>query len=108
KPRRAIGIALPPSLNRRSKPTTRSSGGLARGGLMGRHRLEFLTTPTGLLLLGLLVREAFSFWTGHPYDFELWIRNGYFVSQGATPYSAYLSSASCLCLSYLLVKLLVV
>ena len=72
---------------------------------MGRHRLEFLTTPTGLLLLGLLVREAFSFWTGHPYDFELWIRNGYFVSQGANPYSAFLPPVTGLSFSYLNEKL---
>ena len=29
-----------------------------------------------LLLIGLLVREAFSFWTGHPFDFEIWVRTG--------------------------------
>lgn len=39
-----------------------------------------------LLLLGLLVREAFSFWTGHPYDFELWVRTGYWVARGVNPY----------------------
>jgi hypothetical protein len=41
-----------------------------------------------VLLLGLLVREAFSFWTGHPYDFEIWIRTGYVVGQGTDPYTA--------------------
>ena len=39
-----------------------------------------------LLLLGLILREAFSFWTGHPYDFELWVRTGYWVARGANPY----------------------
>ena len=39
-----------------------------------------------LLLLGVLVREAFSFWTGHPYDFELWVRTGYWVARGVNPY----------------------
>jgi hypothetical protein len=40
-----------------------------------------------ILLLGLLVREAFSFWTGQPYDLESWIRTGYEVSRGTNPYS---------------------
>jgi hypothetical protein len=38
-------------------------------------------------LIGLLVREAFSFWTGHPFDFEIWVRTGYWVAHGASPYS---------------------
>jgi hypothetical protein len=46
-------------------------------------------TSRGWLLLGvgLLIREAFSFWTGHPYDFEVWIRTGYEVAHGANPYN---------------------
>jgi hypothetical protein len=40
--------------------------------------------------MGLLIREALSFWTGHPYDMEVWIRNAYFVSQGQNPYSAFM------------------
>ena len=28
----------------------------------------------------------FSFWTGHPYDFESWVRTGYIVSRGTNPY----------------------
>ncbi|MDA4114996.1 MAG: hypothetical protein OK442_00400 [Thaumarchaeota archaeon] len=40
-----------------------------------------------LLVLGLLVREAFSFWTGHPFDFEIWVRTGYWVGNGVSPYS---------------------
>ena len=40
-----------------------------------------------LLVLGILVREAFSFWTGHPFDFEIWVRTGYWVAHGASPYS---------------------
>jgi Gpi18-like mannosyltransferase len=39
------------------------------------------------LVLGILVREAFSFWTGHPFDFEIWIRTGYWVAHGASPYT---------------------
>jgi len=41
-----------------------------------------------LLIVGLLIREAFSFWTGHPEDFELWVRLGYYVAHGANPYVA--------------------
>ncbi len=47
-------------------------------------------TPRGLLLLGFVIRELLSFWTGHPYDMEVWIRNAYFVSQGQNPYSAFM------------------
>lgn len=39
------------------------------------------------IALGLLIRECFSFWTGHPFDFEIWLRNAYYVSQGSNPYS---------------------
>ena len=38
------------------------------------------------IIVGLLIREAFSFWTGHPYDFELWVRTGYWVVRGVDPY----------------------
>lgn len=41
------------------------------------------------LVAALLVREAFSFWTGHPFDFESWVRTGYVVSNGENPYSAF-------------------
>jgi hypothetical protein len=40
-----------------------------------------------LLLAGILIREAFSFWTGHPFDFEIWVRTGYAVGNGLNPYS---------------------
>jgi hypothetical protein len=39
-----------------------------------------------LLLLGVLIREIFSFWTGHPSDFELWVRLGYAMSHDGNPY----------------------
>jgi hypothetical protein len=39
-----------------------------------------------LLILGLLAREVFSFWTGHPFDFELWVRLGYAMVCGGDPY----------------------
>ena len=37
--------------------------------------------------MGVAVREAFSFWTGHPFDFEIWVRLGYYVSKGRDPYT---------------------
>lgn len=45
-----------------------------------------ITRAAILILLGLLVREVFSFWTGHPFDFELWVRTGYWVAHGVSPY----------------------
>ncbi len=39
-----------------------------------------------VVLVGLAVREAFSFWTGHPFDFELWVRTGYWTFRGLSPY----------------------
>ncbi|MFI5415266.1 MAG: hypothetical protein ACHQ16_06355, partial [Candidatus Lutacidiplasmatales archaeon] len=36
--------------------------------------------------MGLAIREAFSFWTGHPYDLEVWVRTGYVVAHGGNPY----------------------
>lgn len=54
----------------------RSHGGLPRFAL-------------AVLLAGLAVREAFSFWTGHPFDFESWVRTGAVVAQGRNPYSAF-------------------
>ena len=35
-----------------------------------------------------MIRECFSFWTGHPSDFELWVRLGYAVTHGGNPYGA--------------------
>ena len=40
-----------------------------------------------ILVLGIAVREAFSFWTGHPFDFEIWVRTGYWVVRGLSPYA---------------------
>jgi hypothetical protein len=40
-----------------------------------------------ILALGIAVREAFSFWTGHPFDFEVWVRVGYWVPLGLSPYA---------------------
>ncbi len=40
-----------------------------------------------LLALGVSIREILSFWTGHPWDMEVWLRNGYYVSRGINPYT---------------------
>ena len=45
-----------------------------------------------ILIAGLVLREVFSPWTGHPFDFELWVRTGYWVAQGVSPYGV-ISSA---------------
>jgi hypothetical protein len=50
-------------------------------------------TVASLLLAALAVREAFSFWTGHPYDFEVWVRTGYVVAHGQNPYVAFWPAA---------------
>src|SRR5712692_10237130 len=39
------------------------------------------------LILGLFIREALSPWTGHLWDFEVWIRNAYSVAEGMNPYT---------------------
>lgn len=38
------------------------------------------------LLIGLIIREVLAPFTAHPFDFEIWIRLGYYVSQGNDPY----------------------
>ena len=53
----------------------------------GRWGASFPRAAWGILVGGLLVREALSFWTGHPYDFEIWIRTGHAVAQGQNPYA---------------------
>ncbi len=39
------------------------------------------------LLVGLAIREILAPWTGHPFDFEIWVRLGVFIQSGASPYS---------------------
>jgi len=41
----------------------------------------------GVMLLGVVIRFLLSFWTGHPWDFEVWVRLGYHVAHGLNPYS---------------------
>jgi Gpi18-like mannosyltransferase len=38
-------------------------------------------------VIGLLIREFLAPWTGHPYDFEVFVRVGYYVAHGANPYT---------------------
>jgi len=40
-----------------------------------------------ILLTGLILRELLSFWTAHPYDFEIWVRLGHHVAGGGNPYT---------------------
>lgn len=42
-----------------------------------------------ILLAGLLVREALSFWTAQPFDFESWLRTGYAAAHGTDPYQMF-------------------
>lgn len=46
--------------------------------------LEGLGKP---LLIGLAIRELIAPFTGHPFDFEIWVRLGVFIQSGASPYS---------------------
>jgi hypothetical protein len=39
------------------------------------------------LIAGLAIRELLAPFTGHPFDFELWLRIGYYVSRGNDPYT---------------------
>lgn len=57
--------------------------------------------PDSLLLLGLAIREGFSFWTGHPYDFEVWIRTGHVVAAGTNPYVSFWGSVPGVSFAYL-------
>jgi glycosyl transferase family 87 len=46
-------------------------------------------SPRFYLIAGLLIRESVSFWTGHPFDLEIWIRNAYYVAMGDSPYGIF-------------------
>ena len=39
-----------------------------------------------IILAAIGIREVFAPFTGHPFDFELWVRLGYYVSKGDDPY----------------------
>ncbi len=67
--------------------TPRASGGDPAFPPPGARRFRLTRRAAGVLLVGLVIREAFSFWTGHPYDFEVWIRTAHAVAVGANPYA---------------------
>jgi hypothetical protein len=67
---------------------------------MERLRLSW-QRPWLILLLGLALRESLSFWTGHPYDMEVWLRNAYFVGLGQNPYDHFLPPVPGLSFAYL-------
>ncbi len=48
---------------------------------------QILGSAKTYLLVGLVIREALSFWTGHPYDFEIWVRLGFYMQHFGNPYT---------------------
>ena len=51
--------------------------------------LQLPSVAWKVIVAGLLIRESFSFWTGEPYDLDVWIRTGYVVAHGTNPYLAF-------------------
>jgi hypothetical protein len=43
--------------------------------------------PSRHLAIGLIIRELLAPWTGHPYDFEIWTRLGYYMQTLSNPYT---------------------
>jgi hypothetical protein len=70
----------------------------------GFERFRRLGLPPGVgvvLLSGLALREVLSFWTGHPYDLEVWIRTGSEVAHGSNPYTSFWPSVPGASFAYL-------
>ncbi|HEV2165667.1 MAG TPA: hypothetical protein VGS23_01610 [Thermoplasmata archaeon] len=89
----------PDERSRAREPTEKepcASAALAAGSPQGPRDRQRTRLPErlgigslgALLLVGLLIRESLCFWTGHPYDFEIWIRTGSIVAHGANPYGS--------------------
>jgi hypothetical protein len=59
------------------------------------HR-PVLGFPLRHIALGFVIREFLAPWTGHPYDFEIWARLGYYMQSLGTPYRTlpYVSAVS--------------
>jgi len=53
--------------------------------LSGQSKPKSYSRWLKLVAVGLLARLLLSFWTGSPYDFEVFIRVGYFVANGTSP-----------------------
>ena len=50
-------------------------------------KLDPLTRlPLKHVALGVAIRELLAPWTGHPYDFEIWVRLGFYTQNLANPY----------------------
>jgi hypothetical protein len=61
---------------------------LAEPGMKTNPMIRLISgTVTKYLLVGLLIRELFSFWTGHTYDFEIWVRLGVYMQHFGNPYT---------------------
>jgi Mannosyltransferase (PIG-M) len=55
--------------------------------VIGMARLDPLTrAPLKHVALGVVIRELLAPWTGHPYDFEIWIRLGFYMQNLVNPY----------------------
>ncbi len=55
--------------------------------MLGTAKLDPLTRlPLRHVALGLAIRELLAPWTGHPYDFEIWTRLGFYMQNLANPY----------------------
>ncbi|MCL4308169.1 MAG: hypothetical protein M1606_01925 [Candidatus Thermoplasmatota archaeon] len=68
-------------------------------------REPLLSIAWKILLGGLLLREAFSFWTGSTYDFEVWLRTAHAVAQGFNPYTSFLGPVPGVSYAYLTTRL---
>ncbi|HEX4921511.1 MAG TPA: hypothetical protein VFV92_12310, partial [Candidatus Bathyarchaeia archaeon] len=42
--------------------------------------------PLKHLIAALAIRESLAPWTGHPYDFEIWVRLGFYMQNLSSPY----------------------
>jgi hypothetical protein len=49
--------------------------------------LQISGAVTKYLFVGLVIREVLSFWTGHTYDFEIWVRLGFYMQHLGNPYT---------------------
>jgi hypothetical protein len=57
-------------------------------GLVRGERPRLPRAAVVALAVGLLVRELLAPWTGHPYDLESFVRTGFAVAHGLSPYGA--------------------